>query len=87
MGYSARQTALTVSVPLIALVRLVPSGGIASAEYVVLGDSSGQLIRDCSRRRLGELTGPRHGALTTQLNNFICQRQIQESLDYPRRII
>jgi outer membrane protein OmpA-like peptidoglycan-associated protein len=49
MGYFARQTALTVSVPLIALVGLVASGGIAGAESVVLGDSSGQLIRDCSK--------------------------------------
>ena len=50
MGYSEQQTALTVSVPLIALVGLVPSGGIASAESVVLGDSSGQLIRDVLNR-------------------------------------
>jgi outer membrane protein OmpA-like peptidoglycan-associated protein len=49
MGYSARQTALTVSVPLIALVGLVVSGEIAGAESVVLGDSSGQVIRDCSK--------------------------------------
>jgi outer membrane protein OmpA-like peptidoglycan-associated protein len=36
------------SVPLFALVGLAVSSEIALAESVVLGDSSGQLIRDCS---------------------------------------
>jgi outer membrane protein OmpA-like peptidoglycan-associated protein len=45
MGHSARQTALTV--PLIALVGLVVSNEIAGAKSVVLGDSSGQVVRDC----------------------------------------
>jgi outer membrane protein OmpA-like peptidoglycan-associated protein len=48
MGFSARQTALTASVPLFALVGLAVSSEIAVAESVVLGDNSGQLIRDCS---------------------------------------
>jgi outer membrane protein OmpA-like peptidoglycan-associated protein len=49
MGYCARRTALTVSVPLITLIGLVAFGEAASAEPVVLGDSGGQLIRDCSK--------------------------------------
>jgi outer membrane protein OmpA-like peptidoglycan-associated protein len=48
MSYSARYTALMVSVPLFALVGLAVSSEIAVAESIVLGDSSGQLIRDCS---------------------------------------
>jgi outer membrane protein OmpA-like peptidoglycan-associated protein len=48
MGSSARQTTLMVSVSLFALVGLAVSSEIAVAESVVLGDSSGRLIRDCS---------------------------------------
>ena len=48
MGSFARQTALMASLPLLALVGLAVSSEIALAESVVLGDSSGQLIRDCS---------------------------------------
>src|SRR5215472_5601978 len=48
MGSFARQTALMASLPLLALVGLAVSSEIAVAEPVVLGDSSGQVIRDCS---------------------------------------
>ena len=48
MGSSARQTALMASVPLFALVGLAVFSEIAVAESVMLGDSSSQLIRDCS---------------------------------------
>src|SRR5215471_3973462 len=49
MGSFARQTALMASLPLLALVGLAVSSEIAVAEPVVLGDSSGQVIRDCSK--------------------------------------
>jgi outer membrane protein OmpA-like peptidoglycan-associated protein len=49
MVHSARQTALAVSLPLLAVVGLLVSSEIAGAESVVLGDSGGQLIRDCSK--------------------------------------
>jgi len=49
MVHSARQSALAVSLPLIAIVGLLVSSEIAGAESVVLGDSGGQLIRDCSK--------------------------------------
>jgi outer membrane protein OmpA-like peptidoglycan-associated protein len=49
MGYSARRTALKVSVSSISLVGLVVSSEIAGAKSVVLGDSSGQVIRDCTK--------------------------------------
>jgi len=46
---STRQAALAVSLPLIAVVCLLISSEIAGAQSVVLGDSGGQLIRDCSK--------------------------------------
>jgi outer membrane protein OmpA-like peptidoglycan-associated protein len=49
MVHSARRSALAVSLPLIAVIGLLVSSEIAAAESVVLGDSSGQLIRDCSK--------------------------------------
>jgi outer membrane protein OmpA-like peptidoglycan-associated protein len=49
MVHCARQTALAVSLPLIAVVGLLASSEIAGAEPVVLGDSGAQLIRDCSK--------------------------------------
>jgi outer membrane protein OmpA-like peptidoglycan-associated protein len=48
MVHSARQAA-AVSLPLIAVVGLLVSSEIAGAESVVLGDSGGQLIHDCSK--------------------------------------
>jgi len=48
MSYSVRQAALKVSKPLFVLVGLALSGEIADAEPLVLSDSGGQLIRDCS---------------------------------------
>ena len=49
MVHSARQAALAVSLPLIVVVGLLVSSEIAGAQSVVLADSSGQLIRDCSK--------------------------------------
>jgi len=46
---STRQAALAVFLPLIAVVCLLISSEIAGAQSVVLGDSGGQLIRDCSK--------------------------------------
>jgi hypothetical protein len=49
MVHSGRRTALAVSLLLIAVVVLLISSEIAGAESLVLGDSGGQLIRDCSK--------------------------------------
>jgi outer membrane protein OmpA-like peptidoglycan-associated protein len=49
MVHSTRQAALAVSLPLIAGVCLLVSSEIAGAQSAVLGDSGGQLIRDCSK--------------------------------------
>jgi outer membrane protein OmpA-like peptidoglycan-associated protein len=49
MVHPARRPALAVSLPLIVVVGLLVSSEIARAEPIVLGDSGGQLIRDCSK--------------------------------------